>query len=111
VLILRALFRLERGALVGPLARDQIKALTRHISAPRPRSHALPPDRVSMRRVVVTPTRVLLFPEVIETSNRVLRAWPVQMRAGLFIRVCFADEDGRMRSTKRIAQADVSVSS
>lgn len=35
----------------------------------------LPSDRIFMRRVHVTPTRVLLFPATIETSNRVIRRW------------------------------------
>lgn len=104
--VLRALFRLERRALVGSLVDDHIKALTRHLSVPR-RQPKLPADRVSMRRAVVTPTRVLLFPEVIETGNRVLRAWPAQLRAGRFMRVGFADEDGRMRITRKIAEAEV----
>ncbi|KAF7368515.1 RNA-dependent RNA polymerase [Mycena venus] len=103
---LRGLFRLERRALVGPLALKELRNLTQH---PPPHSRieqALPADRVSMRRVVVTPTRVLLFPELIETGNRVLRAWKAQMDAGLFIRVGFADEDGRLRVTKKITEAD-----
>ncbi|KAJ7469306.1 RNA dependent RNA polymerase-domain-containing protein [Mycena galericulata] len=109
IAILRALFRLERRALVGPLAITQIRSLTKYMPAPRPSrdARALPADRVAMRRVVVTPTRVLLFPELIETGNRVLRAWPAQMRAGRFIRVGFADEDGRLRISRRIAQADL----
>ncbi|KAJ7445328.1 RNA dependent RNA polymerase-domain-containing protein [Mycena latifolia] len=102
---LRALFRLDRRALVGPLAHAQLRKLTHHLPV-RTRERALPPDRVAMRRVVVTPTRVLLFPEVIETGNRVLRAWPVQTREGRFLRVGFADEDGRLRVTRRIAAAD-----
>ncbi|KAF8177493.1 RNA dependent RNA polymerase-domain-containing protein [Mycena galopus ATCC 62051] len=125
VAILRALFRLERSALVGTGARKQIHDLKRYMPAPRTRELSLPADRVSMRRAVVTPTRVLLFPEVIyfllcihgysprfcvlkeiETSNRVLRAWPAEMRAGRFIRVGFADEDGRLRITKRIVDAE-----
>lgn len=36
----------------------------------------LPSDRIYMRRVHITPTRVLLFPASIETSNRVIRRWP-----------------------------------
>ncbi|KAF8160383.1 RNA dependent RNA polymerase-domain-containing protein [Mycena galopus ATCC 62051] len=106
VTVLRALFRLERSALVGTGARKQIHDLKRYMPAPRTRELSLPADRVSMRRAVVTPTRVLLFPEEIETSNRVLRAWPAEMRAGRFIRVGFADEDGRLRITKRIVDAE-----
>ncbi|KAJ7748955.1 RNA dependent RNA polymerase-domain-containing protein [Mycena metata] len=108
VAVLRALFRLERTALVGPLAHDQIKKLTRHMPDPtkQKKKRDLPMDRVSMRRAVVTPTRVLLFPEVIETSNRVLRHWPAEMRVGLFIRVGFADEDGRLRISRRIADME-----
>ncbi|KAJ6525898.1 RNA dependent RNA polymerase-domain-containing protein, partial [Mycena vulgaris] len=102
---LRALFRLDRRALVGPLAHDELRKLTSHLRTPM-RERAPPADRVSMRRAVVTPTRVLLFPEVIETGNRVLRAWPAQMRDGRFIRVGFADEDGRLRITRKIAGAD-----
>ncbi|KAJ7799689.1 RNA dependent RNA polymerase-domain-containing protein [Mycena olivaceomarginata] len=103
--VLRALFRLDRRALVDQLAREQIRKLLRHMPA-RAREPSLPPGRVSMRRAVVTPTRVLLFPEVIETSNRVLRAWLPEMRAGRFIRVGFADEDGRLRVNKRMAEAE-----
>ncbi|KAJ6493259.1 RNA dependent RNA polymerase-domain-containing protein [Mycena sanguinolenta] len=107
VAVLRALFRLDRSALVGrDRLHTQIRNLTRHLPAPRAREPSLPKDRVSMRRAVVTPTRVLIFPEVIETSNRVLRAWPAEMRAGRFIRVGFADEDGRLRITKRIANGE-----
>ncbi|KAF7350656.1 RNA-dependent RNA polymerase [Mycena sanguinolenta] len=111
VTVLRALFRLERGALVGrDRIHKQIRNLTGHMTGDMPTPiapvAALPKDRVSMRRAVVTPTRVLLFPEVIETSNRVLRAWPAEMRAGRFIRVGFADEDGRLRITKRIVKAE-----
>lgn len=62
-----------------------------------------------MRRAVVTPTRVLLFPEAIETSNRVLRAWPAEMNAGRFIRVGFADEDGRLEINRRVTTAVVGV--
>ncbi|KAJ7659552.1 RNA dependent RNA polymerase-domain-containing protein [Mycena polygramma] len=105
VIVLRALFRLERSALVGSGVDVQIDTLTRHLAVPR-RQPKLPADRVSMRRAVVTPTRVLLFPEVIETGNRVLRAWPAEMRAGRFIRVGFADEDGRLRITRKIAEAE-----
>ncbi|KAJ7215012.1 RNA dependent RNA polymerase-domain-containing protein [Mycena pura] len=97
---LRALFRLQRRALVGSLAKDQIDRLS-HMQPPR-----IPPARVAVRRVVVTPTRVLLFPEVIEWGNRVLRAWPKQMAAGRFLRVGFADEDEQLRTTKRTAEAD-----
>ncbi|KAJ6592772.1 RNA dependent RNA polymerase-domain-containing protein [Mycena capillaripes] len=106
VSVLRALFRLERSALVGLQGPKEIRKLANHMPAPRAHERSLPADRVSMRRAVVTPTRVLLFPEVIETSNRVLRAWPKQMRAGMFIRVGFADEDGRLRITRRTAEAD-----
>ncbi|KAJ7032255.1 RNA dependent RNA polymerase-domain-containing protein [Mycena alexandri] len=109
VAVLRALFRLERRALVGHGARDQIRDLTRHmpdLNSVKRKSKDLPVDRVSMRRAVVTPTRVLLFPEVIETSNRVLRHWPAEMRAGRFIRVGFADEDGRLRISRRIADME-----
>ncbi|KAF8160357.1 RNA dependent RNA polymerase-domain-containing protein [Mycena galopus ATCC 62051] len=103
VAVLVALFRLERRALIGrEAARKQIGNLTRHNSAPEP---SLPEGRVYMRRVVVTPTRILLFPASIETSNSVLRAWPVAVRAGYFIRVGFADEDGRLRIDKRISRA------
>ncbi|KAJ6599411.1 RNA-dependent RNA polymerase [Mycena sp. CBHHK59/15] len=56
-----------------------------------------------MKRVVVTPLRVLLFPEVIETSNRVLRQWPAHV--GRFLRVGFADENGRLRVTRQMAGA------
>ncbi|KAJ7142258.1 RNA dependent RNA polymerase-domain-containing protein [Mycena epipterygia] len=106
--VLRALFRLDRRALVGPLAEEQIRRLTRHLPAPRASrdDRPLPPDRVAMRRAVVTPTRVLLFPEVIETGNRVLRAWPAETRAGRFLRVGFADEDGRMRIIRSIVRAE-----
>ncbi|KAJ7076679.1 RNA dependent RNA polymerase-domain-containing protein [Mycena belliarum] len=103
--VLRALFRLERRALVGPLAPAQILKLIRQLPE-RPHQRGLPADRVAMRRVIVTPTRVLLFPEAIETGNRVLRAWPAQMRAGRFLRVGFADEDGRIRVNSRIAAVD-----
>ncbi|KAJ7776043.1 RNA dependent RNA polymerase-domain-containing protein [Mycena maculata] len=105
--VLRALFRMDRRTLVGPLAISEIRKLTRHMPAAPARERALPADRVPMRRAVVTPTRVLLFPEVIETGNRVLRAWQAQMRDGRFIRVGFADEDGRLRVTKRIGEADM----
>ncbi|KAJ7678631.1 RNA dependent RNA polymerase-domain-containing protein [Mycena rosella] len=103
---LRALFRLDRRALVGHLAHVELRKLTRHMTSP-PRERELPADRVAMRRAVVTPTRVLLFPEVIETGNRVLRAWPAQTRAGRFLRVGFADEDGRLRINRKIASADL----
>ncbi|KAJ7247157.1 RNA dependent RNA polymerase-domain-containing protein [Mycena haematopus] len=106
VAVLRALFRLERPAFVGAELHTQIRKLTRSMPTSRVREPSLPRDRVFMRRAIVTPTRVLLFPEVIETSNRVLRAWPAEMRAGRFIRVGFADEDGRLRITKRIGEAE-----
>ncbi|KAK7057907.1 RNA-dependent RNA polymerase [Favolaschia claudopus] len=102
--ILRALFRLERRALVGPLAGEEIKKLEKSMSGST--KLRVPPGRVLMRRVVVTPTRILHFPEVIETSNRVLREWSDEMRDGRFIRVAFADEDGRIRVTKRIVDAE-----
>ncbi|KAJ7627136.1 RNA dependent RNA polymerase-domain-containing protein [Roridomyces roridus] len=109
--VLRALFRLERRQLVGSLAVNQVRNLLRGMPDPRASKtrktgDQLPADRVSMRRVVVTPTRVLLFPPNIETGNRVLRAWPAQLRAGRFIRVGFGDEDGRIRINKKIGEAD-----
>jgi hypothetical protein len=104
IAVLRGLYRLDRKAFVGQIG-AQIRKLTGTV---KPLSRALPLDRVRMKRVVVTPTRVLLFPEVIETSNRVLRQWPAYM--GRFLRVTFADEDGPLRVTRRIGEADHMVS-
>ncbi|KAF7290167.1 RNA-dependent RNA polymerase [Mycena indigotica] len=98
---LRSLFRLPRRALAGT---DAIKQQVRNVSRASPLR--IPKDRVAMRRAVITPTRVLLFPEVIEMGNRVVRAWPKQMEEGRFIRVGFADEDGRLRVNKKILDGD-----
>ncbi|KAJ7358168.1 RNA dependent RNA polymerase-domain-containing protein [Mycena albidolilacea] len=103
--VLRALFRVERRTLVGSLAQAEIRKLVHQMQGSRAREPSLTPDRVYMRRAVVTPTRVLLFPEAIETSNRVLRAWPAEMNAGRFIRVGFADEDGRLDINRRVTAA------
>ncbi|KAF7304518.1 RNA-dependent RNA polymerase [Mycena chlorophos] len=98
---LRSFFRLPRRALHSP---DAIRQHVRRVANARPLK--TPKDRIAMRRVVVTPTRVLLFPEAIEMGNRVVRAWPRAMSEGRFIRVGFADEDGRLRINKRMLEAD-----
>ncbi|KAJ7073163.1 RNA dependent RNA polymerase-domain-containing protein [Mycena amicta] len=98
---LRGLFRLPRRLLDG---NDAIKKQVRGVSRGRPLR--VPKDRIAIRRAVVTPTRVLLFPEVIEMGNRVVRAWPKEMAEGRFIRVGFADEDGRLRATKKVVDGD-----
>ncbi|KAJ7849210.1 RNA dependent RNA polymerase-domain-containing protein [Mycena olivaceomarginata] len=107
--VLCALFRVERRTLVGTLAQAEIRKLVHQMQGSRAREPSLSSDRVYMRRAVVTPTRVLLFPEAIETSNRVLRAWPAEMNAGRFIRVGFADEDGRLEINRRVTTAVVGV--
>ncbi|KAL8286145.1 hypothetical protein RQP46_004633 [Phenoliferia psychrophenolica] len=56
-----------------------------------PQSHM-----VFVAKVVVTPTRVLLFPPECQTSNAVLRAFPKQTEEGRFIRVQFWDEGNRL---------------
>ncbi|PBK70407.1 RdRP-domain-containing protein [Armillaria solidipes] len=64
----------------------------------------LPSDRIFMRRVHVTPTRVLLFPATIETSNRVIRRW--KEFQDNFLRVSFGDEDGKLRVNMLLQRSD-----
>ncbi|KAK4701279.1 RNA-dependent RNA polymerase, partial [Phenoliferia sp. Uapishka_3] len=56
-----------------------------------PQSHM-----VFVAKAVVTPTRVLLYPPECQTSNAVLRAFPIQAEEGRFIRVQFWDEGDRL---------------
>ncbi|KAF7300221.1 RNA-dependent RNA polymerase [Mycena kentingensis (nom. inval.)] len=100
---IRALFRLPRRLLNGEQC---IQKQVQRIGSARPLPLRIPRDRVAVRRVVVTPTRVLLFPESIEMGNRVVRAWPKQMNEGRFIRVGFADENGRLGVNKRMLEGD-----
>ncbi|KAK0471929.1 RNA dependent RNA polymerase-domain-containing protein [Armillaria novae-zelandiae] len=64
----------------------------------------LPSDRIFMRRVHVTPTRVLPFPATIETSNRVIRRW--KEFQDNFLRVSFGDEDGKLRVNSLLQRSD-----
>ncbi|KAM0755671.1 RdRP-domain-containing protein [Meredithblackwellia eburnea MCA 4105] len=47
-------------------------------------------------KVVITPTRVLLYPPEVCTSNHVLRRFPRQTLEGRFLRVQFWDESNRI---------------
>lgn len=107
--VLRALFRLER--LDESQMAQQVKvAEAVHVTqAGHSTNEAglptdLPPDRIYMRRVHVTPTRVLLFPASIETSNRVIRRWPEFQDN--FLRVSFGDEDGKLRINALLQRSD-----
>lgn len=68
--IFSGLFRLER------LFDRDIEQQIKHIEVGPSTADPLPEDRIYMRSVIVTPTRVVLNHPVIETSNRVIRAWP-----------------------------------
>ncbi|KAJ6529659.1 RNA dependent RNA polymerase-domain-containing protein [Mycena capillaripes] len=85
--VLNALYRCDSKQL----SRD-LKGIIHRLSLQvEPLRSALPLDRVRIKHVTVTPTRVLLYPDHIETSNSVLRQWPAHVDK--FIRVRFADED------------------
>ncbi|KAK0471924.1 RNA dependent RNA polymerase-domain-containing protein [Armillaria novae-zelandiae] len=107
--VLRALFRLEH--LDTSQMAQQVKvAEAVHITqAGHSTNEAgfptnLPPDRIYMRRVHVTPTRVLLFPASIETSNRVIRRW-LEFQDN-FLRVSFGDENGKLRINALLQRSD-----
>lgn len=53
-----------------------------------------PPHIVRIRRVYVTPSRILMFPPEPETGNSVLRAFK---NADCFLRVTMTDEDDRLQ--------------
>lgn len=73
-------------------ADDRVVEKARYIR--RSKRLAEPAHTIRIRRVTVTPTRVLLFPPEQETSNSVLRQFK---DSDCFIRVCFADEDDRIK--------------
>jgi RNA-dependent RNA polymerase len=60
----------------------------------RSKKSVVPAHTIMIRRVTVTPTRILLFPPERETSNSVLRQFE---NTDSFIRVSFADEDSRVK--------------
>ncbi|KAJ7454396.1 RNA dependent RNA polymerase-domain-containing protein, partial [Mycena latifolia] len=88
--VLRALYRYDYRNLCKQLEATVLK-LGRQVE---PLSTTLFADRVRIKRVTVTPTRVLLYPDHIETSNSVLRQWPAHV--GNFLRARFTDEDGKI---------------
>ncbi|KAG7442680.1 RdRP-domain-containing protein [Guyanagaster necrorhizus] len=107
--VLRALFRLER--LDESQTEQQVKAAeVVHITqAGHSTNEAgfptdLLSDRIFMRRVHVTPTRILLFPATIETSNRVIRHW-AEFQDN-FLRVSFGDENGKLRINALLQRSD-----
>ncbi|KAH8823568.1 RNA dependent RNA polymerase-domain-containing protein [Flagelloscypha sp. PMI_526] len=87
--ILSGLFRLDR------LPERHMDWQIKHIEIGPSTSDSLPDDRIYMRRIVVTPTRVILHHPSIETSNRVIRAWP--RFQDNFIRVTFTDEGDKLK--------------
>lgn len=64
----------------------------------RSKKNALPTHVIMIRRVTVTPTRILLFPPERETSNSVLRQFS---NTDNFIHVSFADEDNRLKVSRK----------
>jgi RNA-dependent RNA polymerase len=63
----------------------------------RSKKTVVPAHTIMIRRVTVTPTRILLFPPERETSNSVLRQFE---NTDSFIRVSFADEDSRVKVSR-----------
>ncbi|KAK0201149.1 RNA dependent RNA polymerase-domain-containing protein [Desarmillaria ectypa] len=109
IAVLRTLFRLEH---LGESQMEQQVKFTEAVHITQAGhsindagfSTDLPSDRIFMRRVYVTPTRVLLFPATIETSNRVIRRW--KEFQDNFLRVSFGDEDGKLRVNGLLQQSD-----
>lgn len=60
-----------------------------------------PPHIVRIRRVYVTPSKILMFPPEPETGNSVLRAFK---NAECFIRVTMTDEDDRIQVKPQLTQ-------